>query len=179
MVQNLIQQVTRWDTLVFGKVFGDVHRKTWKKFFYGLSRSADSYSCALMGLTWAVARPSSIPYVAAGVMAFAMELSFYYLIKKNIRRPRPHQKVQGIQCLIAPPDEFSFPSGHTAAAFLMACLISLAFPALMVPVFAWAFLVGFSRVYLGVHYPTDVLAGMVLGLASAQSGWWVVKWLVS
>ena len=175
MAQNLIQQVTRWDTLVFGKVFGDVHRKAWKRFFYGLSRSADSYSCALMGLGWTLIRPSTIPYVTVGVAAFAMELTFYYLIKKNIRRPRPHQRLRRVQCLIAPPDEFSFPSGHTAAAFLMACLISTAFPVLMVPVFGWAFLVGFSRVYLGVHYPTDVLAGMVLGVASAQWGLWVVR----
>ncbi len=178
MVQNLIQQVTRWDTHVFGKVFGDVHRKTWKRFFYGLSRSADSYSCALMGLAGALVWPSCIPCVAAGVMAFAMELTFYYLIKKNIKRPRPHQRLRGIQCLIAPPDEFSFPSGHTAAAFLIACLISMAFPVLIVPAFGWALLVGFSRVYLGVHYPTDALAGMVLGVASAQWGLWVVRVLI-
>jgi undecaprenyl-diphosphatase len=175
MVQHLIRQVTRWDALVFGRIFGDADRKAWKRFFYVLSRSADSFSCALIGLTWAVARPSTVPYVAAGVAAFAMELAFYYLIKKNIRRPRPFKNLRGIQCLIAPPDEFSFPSGHTAAAFLMACLISTAFPLLMLPAFAWAFLVGFSRVYLGVHYPTDVLAGMILGLASAQWGLWIMR----
>jgi undecaprenyl-diphosphatase len=179
MVQQLMQQVTRWDILVFGKVFGDVHRKMWKRFFYGLSRSVDSYSCALIGLTWALVRPSSIPYVAAGVIAFAMELVFYYLIKKNIRRPRPHKKLQGIQCLIAPPDEFSFPSGHTAAAFLIASLVFAAFPAFAAPAFIWALLVGFSRIFLGVHYPTDVLAGMVLGVASAQGGLWVVHSLIS
>lgn len=177
MVQQFIQQVNQWDTQVFGKVFGDVNRKAWKKFFYFLSRSADSYSCALMGLTWTLARPETLPFVLAGLFAFPMELSLYYLIKKNIRRPRPYRKLAGIQCLIAPPDEFSFPSGHTGAAFLMAFLIASAFPLLAVPAFSWAFLVGFSRVYLGVHYPTDVFAGMVLGLASAQSGLWIAHFL--
>lgn len=174
MVQQLIQQVTRWDDRVFEKIFGDVQRKSLKRIFYFLSRSADSYSCALMGLTWILTKPSTIPYVAAGLLAFILELTLYYIIKKNIRRPRPFNKISGIQQLIAPPDEFSFPSGHTAAAFLMATLVSIAFPVLTVPVLLWAGLVGFSRVYLGVHYPTDVLAGMVLGLASAQWGLWAI-----
>lgn len=170
MAQGLIQQVTQWDDRVFEKIFGDFHRKTWRNFFYALSKSAESYSCALMGLVWALLNPKTIPYVAAGFFAFTLELTLYYVLKKNIKRPRPFMKHQEIKYLIVPPDEFSFPSGHTAAAFLMATLISVAFPILTAPFLTWACLVGFSRIYLGVHYPTDVLAGMLLGVICAQTG---------
>jgi undecaprenyl-diphosphatase len=171
MLQIWMQQVTSWDTKVFHFVFGDVDRKTWKRFFYGLSRSADCVSCAVMGLVGILINPvQATPFVLAGMVAFAVELTLYYALKKGIRRPRPFKQIDGVRFLIVPPDEFSFPSGHTAAAFLMASLLITACPWLAVPALIWAFLVGFSRIYLGVHYPTDVLAGMVIGLLSAQIG---------
>ena len=175
MVQHFIQQVNQWDIQIFFKVFGASPRKIRRRFFYVLSRSADSASCALAGLAWILFKPSDLPFVAAGVLAFGLELFLYYVIKKTIRRPRPFKKLRGIQCLIQPPDEFSFPSGHTAAAFLMASLVSSAFPEAAGAFFLWAALVGFSRVYLGVHYPTDVLAGMALGVACAQWGLWFLR----
>ena len=68
--------------------------------------------------------------------------------------------------LIKPFDEFSMPSGHTASAVLMACLLSFYYEALSIYSITYASLIGVSRVALGVHYPGDVIAGAALGYLS-------------
>ena len=69
---------------------------------------------------------------------------------------------------LKPSDEFSFPSGHTTAAFLFATAASHCFPALTLVLFSWAALIGLSRVMLRVHFVSDVLAGMLLGTLIAN-----------
>jgi membrane-associated phospholipid phosphatase len=74
---------------------------------------------------------------------------------------------------------YSFPSGHTSAAFTTATSLSLYFPKwyVILPSYLWAASVGYGRLYLGVHYPTDVLAGAVVGAGSAWLSWKVQKWM--
>jgi undecaprenyl-diphosphatase len=172
MVQSILQTAHSWDTRVFNLIFGDSQGKPLKRFFFHLSHTADALSCLVVGLIWIWMWPGQWPYVLAALSAFALELSLYYLIKKNVRRPRPFHHLKGVQALIVPPDEFSFPSGHTGGAFLLAVILTAALPALAPFVFTWATLVGLSRVYLGVHYPGDVLAGLALGVISANVGIW-------
>lgn len=99
-----------------------------------------------------------------------------YLVKRN----RPFVKNN----LITPGDTGagdspSFPSGHTSQAFSTAMSLTLAYPKwyVAVPAFTWAASVGYSRMYLGMHYPTDVLAGAVVGAGSAWLTYKANQWL--
>lgn len=88
-------------------------------------------------------------------------------LKRTIVRPRPSLAVPGVTPLARIPDHFSFPSGHSAAAMALATGVCLAAPLAGLPVLALALAVGLSRVYLRVHYATDVVVGQLLGAAAA------------
>jgi undecaprenyl-diphosphatase len=86
-----------------------------------------------------------------------------------VQRDRPPVVVLDPEPLVGVPSTSSFPSGHTSTSFACAYVISRLAPRLTAFVFVLAALIGFSRIYVGVHYPLDVLAGAVLGLVVARA----------
>jgi len=114
-------------------------------------------------------------YVIAGSLVVATVLTEG--LKYIVNRARPSTR----DSLIIPASDLgspSFPSGHTSIAFSTATAISLAFPKwyVIAPSFLWAGTVGFSRMYLGVHYPSDVLAGAIVGSGSAWISYKINQW---
>lgn len=104
----------------------------------------------------------------------AIALSLYKLLKHWTKRPRPYASDVRIRAWVAPLDEFSFPSGHTlhAVAFTLVALAHY-------PLLAWLLIpfsasVAVSRVVLGLHYPSDVLAATAIGTALAALSLWLV-----
>ncbi len=90
------------------------------------------------------------------------------LLKPLVARVRPCDINTAVQLLVARPSDFSFPSGHTGSSFAAVSVLYAAKNPLWVPAFLLAALIAFSRLYLYVHYPTDILAGIILG---ALTGW--------
>jgi undecaprenyl-diphosphatase len=101
---------------------------------------------------------------AAGSAAIAGIMVFKAL-KHLSQRPRPCQLEPHSWSKILPPDKYSFPSGHTMTAFSIALVLSYYYPSLEATLFFWAVSIAFSRIVLGMHFLSDVLAGVVLGVA--------------
>lgn len=101
-------------------------------------------------------------------------------LKPLVARIRPYDYQlqhfgKTIQLLVATPHDFSFPSGHTIASFEAATVLLIRNRKLGIPAMVLAVLIAFSRLYLYVHYPTDVIVSVVLGIGFAFLGSWIVK----
>lgn len=95
-------------------------------------------------------------------------------IKRIVDRPRPYKTLKQVIAIKPPACKYSFPSGHTCAAFSMAFVLAKGLPTLSPFFFGMALLVGISRMYLGFHYPTDVTVGAVIAYISFISTYLVL-----
>lgn len=104
-------------------------------------------------------------YVASST---AITFGLTHLLKLVVKRPRPY--IQNLKIVpVYQATGYSYPSGHTSASFSTATAVSIAYPKwyVIAPAFLWAGSIGYSRSYLGVHYPTDVASGAILGAGTA------------
>jgi len=97
-------------------------------------------------------------------------------LKNAVHRTRPYEVIEGLELITKVPSDYSFPSGHAACAMAGACIIYRYMPKWVgVPAMILAFAISASRLYVGVHYPSDVIGGMILGVIFANIGEWLVK----
>lgn len=113
----------------------------------------------------------------AGFVALVVGFACSELIKDLTMRPRPFLVLPDVRLLVAAPHSYAFPSGHTTSSFAAATAVLLAARKVLgrTPVWSLGMLVlaaaiSYSRIYVGVHWPTDVAAGIVLGMASGWFG---------
>ena len=116
----------------------------------------------ISGFSWS--RPWLWTRVGAAILVAE---SVSGVLKTWADRARPPLSNPYPEPLVDLPATYSFPSGHATVSFACATVLALAVPRLRIPLFALAALIAWSRVYVGVHYPFDVLVGAVLGLAIA------------
>jgi undecaprenyl-diphosphatase len=110
-------------------------------------------------------RTAALQCAVAGITG----LLFYRLLKNVLVRERPYMTHATIVCAGRPLDRFSFPSGHTLHAVSFSLIAVSAVPALALILLPAAVLIALSRVVLGLHYPSDVLAGALIGFGIAQA----------
>lgn len=101
------------------------------------------------------------------IFALAFSHGLAFIVKLLFTRPRPYMVLPGCNTLTGPLKDYSFPSGHTTAAFSLAVSYAMYFPLLTLPLLFLAAATGISRIYMGVHFPSDVATGAVLGGGTA------------
>lgn len=162
---NMFDRIQDWDDKMIFSIISYRGLRL-NKIMKTLSMMGDGYLWAILAVLVYFTTDVTMTWLIIGIVAFAFELIFYKIIKQSTTRKRPYQTNPGIENLVIPPDQFSFPSGHTAAATVAGLLFTVAIPVLAPFFVALVFLIGLSRIYLGVHYPTDVIMGFALGIVS-------------
>lgn len=166
---TFLSTVTKYDTLAFCWCMSRKRAAKIAAISRIFSRIGDGYIYALLGLALLILEEKyGTQFLYTGLLAFTIELPIYLVCKNLIRRQRPGDAITGFNAFLVPSDKFSFPSGHTAAAFLMADLAGFYYPEFVIISFVMASLIGISRVLLGVHYPSDIAAGIFVGLLSSN-----------
>jgi undecaprenyl-diphosphatase len=164
----MLQQIQSFDTRAFLALSRHPRRLLLSIISLLLSATADGWCYLLLIPLTLLAKPDTARGVLKlALLAFAVERGCYYVLKNTLRRQRPQQSLAGFTASITPADKFSLPSGHTSAAFLFVTLLCLTLSPLFMPLYVWAAGVGFSRVMLGVHYPSDIVSGALLGTSIA------------
>lgn len=169
---NILNSIHNIDVSTFYWLMARKNRQFLTRVSRGVSHSADGPLYVLVALSlWWADYPQWAMIIATG---FVVERLLYFVLKKSFKRNRPADILDDFTSFIHPSDQFSFPSGHTSGAFFMAYCLSEWFPEISLSLYSWATMVGMSRIFLGVHFPTDTVMGALLGTACAILAFGVV-----
>lgn len=157
------------DSAVCVKVSRTSQYRLIREVFRTVSRLGDGvFWYALMLAMLVVEQMSALMPVVHMVLAGLTGTLVYKWLKHKTHRPRPFQVRQDVWLAGKPLDHFSFPSGHTLHAVVFGLIAMHYYPALSVALIPFMLMVAMSRVILGLHYPSDVLAGAGIGYAIVQ-----------
>jgi len=164
-----IQRIEKIDIFLFQKIFNWHGRRFLDRLMAFVSHIGNGYLYPIVGVFVSIIDFAATKMLfPVALTSFAIELSIYGVVKLKFRRTRPCNLIEGVRNLTKMQDKFSFPSGHAAAAFLMATVLRYYYPHLTIPLYLIASAIGISRIYNGLHFPSDVLVGGILGFISAK-----------
>ena len=169
------QAVRHWDTWLYGYVHLRLARRWLDRFMRAVTHLGGVMANAGLGLGL-VAYPGELRRVGLSALAaLGVSHALVQLLKRQVERRRPYMVLADSRFIVTPLSDYSFPSGHTTASFATATVLAAQWPSLTVPLLLVAAAVGISRTYLGHHYPSDVLAGALIGVLCAYLS---VNWLL-
>lgn len=158
----------RFDYFFINLINGKMRNNFFDKFMYiitdlggAIASSIFTFSLILFGnKSWKLIGLEA--FVVLGISQIIVQT-----LKILLSRERPYNIIEKLNTFGIELKDYSFPSGHTTASFSIAATLSLNIPEISIIVFFLASIIGISRIYLGVHYPTDVLAGIILGVSTS------------
>lgn len=174
MTRATISRIVEWDRRWVRRVNQANRRNDIRALFSLVSRLGDGafWYALMIGLLLADPARTFWPVLHMASAGLAATL-IYKAIKRCTSRPRPFYDDQQLLLSIAPLDRYSFPSGHTLHAVTFTLLAVFYFPMLAWLLIPFSILVALSRVVLGLHYPSDVIAGVIIGAAIAMISLWI------
>ena len=165
---ELLESIHRWDVNAFHRILHAHRFRPVVSAAFWTSKTADGWFYPLIPLVLFMSgHTDTVLLLSTLTLAFALERTVYLIAKKGFKRKRPANILPDFRSLVIASDEFSFPSGHTSAAFLTVTTLTIVVDPMFATLYLWSLAVGCSRVILGVHFPTDILMGAILGTTAA------------
>lgn len=166
---SLMHRVERSERALYVRCVDHASTRRWWRAFWTVLTHLGGTACSIVAAASPLVLFRSGPIHDAARNALATLVISHVvvqLVKRTVNRPRPSLR-EVTAALVPEPDKFSFPSGHSCAAMGVCFAYALAFPAFAAPLVVLAMLVGASRVFLGVHYPGDVVIGQIIAVGTA------------
>ncbi|HLR21473.1 MAG TPA: phosphatase PAP2 family protein [Tissierellaceae bacterium] len=138
------------------------------KFMYGITDLGRAVSTTIFAIILLIVGNYNLKFIGLeNLLVIGISQTIVQGLKLSLRRKRPYDMLEHVHTFEIILKDYSFPSGHTTASFALATVLTLNIPYIWPIAYLFASIIGVSRIYLAVHYPTDVAAGIILGVGSA------------
>lgn len=159
----VLAYVSASDTRVSGRLREWRPPRWVRVWMLSASRLGDGWLWSVLALLLGLRGGGAYKVLATGALAAGIASTLLVSLKRRVRRPRPCDSARFPHFDVAPPDRWSFPSGHSMNAFAVCTVLAPAFPALAAALLVAATSIAASRVVLGLHFLSDVVVGSLLG----------------